>query len=163
METSPTIPARSPDLLAALDRFDVVVGSRLVPGGTDARGAGRRIVTRLASAYVRAVLDVDLRDPTSGYRAIRASILDRVLALPHQEAGPGILQEVLVKATEAGARIGEIPIHFADRVRGSSTFGPSIAWASLRGMLRIRRARAGWGRQLSARAADGGARCEAAS
>jgi len=120
-------PADIPRLLAALDPVggppaDVVVGSRRVPGG---RTVGwpplRHLVSRVVGMFTRRVLGVPVRDPSSGYRAIRLAILDR-LGEP-AVAGYAFHEEFLWLVHRAGGRIVEVPMTFRDRTRGASKAG----------------------------------------
>ena len=114
-------PKHIPEMLAALDEHDLVLGSRGVEGGGETgRGAARRIITKLANIYIRSVLGVRVRDCNSGFRAYRRRVFDRVVPEDIQATGPAIVQEVLYKCHMLGLSIGEVPILFVDRERGSS-------------------------------------------
>jgi dolichol-phosphate mannosyltransferase len=116
-----------PRLLAALDPVggppaDVVVGSRRVPGGrTVGWPMSRHVTSRLVAMFARRILGVPVRDPSSGYRAIRLSLLDH-LGTP-ATTGYAFHEELLWLAHRAGARIVEIPMTFRDRTHGSSKAG----------------------------------------
>ena len=106
----------------------LVVGSRAVAGGTDDdRGIVRRVITRLANAYIRLLLGLDVRDCNSGYRCWRADTLRRIEVEKTFSKGPAIVQELLFKTARAGIAIAETPIEFVDRVRGEST----LTWRTL--------------------------------
>ncbi|MCK4648207.1 glycosyltransferase, partial [bacterium] len=61
-------PKYIPEFLKKIEDCDVVIGSRLVPGGGEVgRGFLRRLITRLAAIYVRTLLGFRVTDPTSGY------------------------------------------------------------------------------------------------
>jgi hypothetical protein len=100
-----------------------VVGSRRVPGG---RTVGwpllRHLTSRLVGLFSRRVLGVPVRDPSSGYRAIRLTILDR-LGEP-MTSGYAFHEELLWLVHRAGGRIVEVPMTFRDRTRGASKAGP---------------------------------------
>ena len=60
-------PRHIPDLVAAADRFDVVLGSRFVPGGRDAdRSLVRRVITLLVRLFIRRKFRVPVKDVSSG-------------------------------------------------------------------------------------------------
>jgi len=103
---------------------DVVLGSRFVRGGTDRdRGLVRRAITVLANAYIRIVLGVPVGDCNSGYRGFRAEILRAIRPETLTSEGPSIVQEVLFRVHQAGAKIVEIPLEFVDRKEGESKLG----------------------------------------
>ena len=120
-------PADLPRLLAALDPVggppaDVVVGSRRVPGGrTEGWPLTRHLTSRLVGLFARRLLGVPVRDPSSGYRAIRLSMLDRLA--PPISSGYAFHEEFLWLVHQTGGWIVEIPITFRDRTRGASKAG----------------------------------------
>jgi len=117
-------PADIPRLLAALgpaggDAVDVVVGSRRVPGGkTVGWPLSRHVASRLVGWFTRWVLWVPVRDASSGFRAVRLGLFDRVTG-PFSQ-GYAFQEDLLWRVHRAGGRIGEVPITFTDRQRGSS-------------------------------------------
>src|SRR5260370_22256783 len=60
-----------PDFTRALDEgYDVVIGSRNVPGGgVEGWGLGRHFMSKGGSLYSRAILGMPISDLTSGYKA----------------------------------------------------------------------------------------------
>ena len=127
-----------PEFLAASREWDIVIGSRSVPGGgARARGLGRRLVTAGAAFYLRTMLGLKgVRDPTSGYRCFRRSVLESIHLETLTSPGPGIVTEILYRCR--GFRIKEIPILFQDREKGRSKFGLRAMWESLALAARLR-------------------------
>ncbi|SEL69074.1 dolichol-phosphate mannosyltransferase [Blastococcus sp. DSM 46786] len=126
-------PEQLPDLLAALADADLVLGSRYVDGGrVEDWPAHRLLLSRVGNRYTRWVLRLPLRDATSGFRAARAELIDR---LPFDEvASEGYCFQVdwAWRALRAGARVTEVPITFTERAFGRSKMSGSIvgeAWA----------------------------------
>ena len=124
-----------PEFLAASREWEVVIGSRSVPGGgARDRGLGRKLVTAGAAFYLRTMLGLKgVRDPTSGYRCFRRSVLESIHLETLTSPGPGIVTEILYRCR--GFRIKEIPILFQDREKGRSKFdlramGKSLALAA---------------------------------
>jgi dolichol-phosphate mannosyltransferase len=121
-------PGDIPRLLAAIDPVggppaDVVIGSRRVSGGrTVGWPLSRHLTSRLVGLFTRRVLGVPVRDPSSGYRAIRLAILDR-LGEP-MTSGYAFHEELLWLVHRAGGRVVEVPMTFRDRTRGASKAGP---------------------------------------
>jgi glycosyltransferase involved in cell wall biosynthesis len=125
-------PEQLPRLLAALDDADLVLGSRYVPGGevTD-WPAHRLLLSRAGNRYTRWALRLPLADATGGFRAARASLIDR---LPFDEvASQGYCFQVdwAWRAWRDGARVVEVPITFAERTYGRSKMSGSIVREAL--------------------------------
>ncbi|MGH0036843.1 MAG: polyprenol monophosphomannose synthase [Myxococcota bacterium] len=132
-------PGSIPALLAACESRDVVLGSRFVSGGLDKdRALWRRALTRAANLYIRVLFGVEVRDANSGFRCFRREALLAIEPEKLASPGPAIVQEVLFRASRAGLRIGEIPVVFTDRVRGSSKLGWPQLWDGYWTALRLR-------------------------
>jgi dolichol-phosphate mannosyltransferase len=120
-------PASLPDLVAATDRADVVIGSRYIPGGRIVNWPlRRRVLSRFANAYIRIVTRLSAHDCTSGYRcwrreALAALPLDRFIS-----DGYSFLVEMLYVASRRGCRIGEVPITFVERRQGESKLSRAV-------------------------------------
>lgn len=119
-------------------RADVVIGSRLVPGGGErGRSAARTLITHGAALYIRLLLRLPVRDCTSGYRVFRRWVLESIDWDRVHSTGPAIVQEILVTANAVGARLREVPILFEERRAGSSTFNTQIMLAGLAAQWRL--------------------------
>jgi len=89
------------------------VGSRYIEGGGCENWPWiRRVVSKGAGLLAKGV--THLSDPTSGFMAIRRSLLDHAKLNP---VGWKIVLETIVKVDP---HVKEIPISFADRIRGES-------------------------------------------
>lgn len=127
------------DMVAGLERYDVVVGSRYVAGGgTSDWGLARRVISRGGGLYARTILGVDVQDLTAGFVAWRREVLER-LDLKGIEASGYVFQiEMKYRAHQAGFRILETPITFPDRTVGESKMTPDIALEALWRVWKIR-------------------------
>jgi len=117
-------PADIPRLLVALDPpggkpADIAIGSRRVAGGrTVGWPWSRRVISRMVSWFTRWVLWVPVRDASSGFRAVRVAILDRIPG--DLSVSYAFFEHLLWETCRAGGRIVEIPITFTERARGAS-------------------------------------------
>jgi dolichol-phosphate mannosyltransferase len=110
-----------PDLLAAARNYDLVLGSRFVPGGRDAdRGLHRRFITLCVGAFIRRLYRLPVRDVSSGFRLFRREVLEALDLDDLISVGPSVVLEILRKTSLLGFRIGEVPIVFVDRARGKT-------------------------------------------
>lgn len=125
-------PERLPALLEALDRADVAVGSRYVPGGAVANWPlRRRLVSRIGNRYVRLVLGLPVHDTTAGFKAFRRDALERIGALDSSSNGYCFQVENTWRAVRLGLRITEVPITFTDRTAGTSKMSGLIVAEAL--------------------------------
>ena len=112
-------PEKVPELLAPLERGEAefVVGSRYVSGGSTGQKWGllRRINSRVATLLARPFAG-RTTDPMSGFFALKRSTYARAQRLT--PLGYKIGLELMCKCRVREVR--EIPIHFAERVRGES-------------------------------------------
>lgn len=134
-------PADIGRLLAALDpaggkQVDLAIGSRRVAGGrTVGWPIGRRVASGLVSFYCRWVLRLPVRDPSSGFRALRLRALDGIA--PPKATGFAFFEEILLRLSRSGARIVEVPIVFTDRQRGRSKAGLRESVRAMAGLARL--------------------------
>jgi dolichol-phosphate mannosyltransferase len=144
-------PAELPELLAAAKgagagapRADLVIGSRYVPGGrvTD-WGPARVGISRWGSRYARAVLGVEVRDMTSGFKCWRRAALEAIDLGSVNAQGYAFQVEMTFRAHAAGLRVVEVPITFRDRRVGESKMTGAIvleaAWRVPALRVRVRR------------------------
>lgn len=114
-------PRYIPSLIQGLERADVMIGSRYVPGGgTKFFSVQRKILSSGANAFVHLLLGLRATDCTAGFRAYRRPVLES-LDLDHIFSnGYSFLIEMLFLCHRAGWRISETPIVYEDRRAGKS-------------------------------------------
>lgn len=112
-----------PQFVSQLGKFDVVIGSRYVPGGKlDPRWSGwRYLLSKWAnSIWVRLILGTQVRDATAGFKCWSRRALERV-ALGEIRSNGYIFQvEMAYLSEKLGFSILEWPIYFEDRRIGES-------------------------------------------
>jgi dolichol-phosphate mannosyltransferase len=125
-------PASLPALIAASAVADVTIGSRYVPGGAIVNWPHRRrILSRFANMYVRAITRIEVRDCTSGFRCWRRSALEKIPLNDVRSDGYSFLIEMLYMAVRGGCRVAEVPITFVERRLGASKLSSSVLMESL--------------------------------
>jgi len=128
-----------PFFLNQMEDCDLLIGSRLVPGGGEqGRHFLRKLITRLANAYIRLTLGLPIRDCTSGYRVFRREVLQSIELDEIMSKGPPVVEEVLYKAYKRGFRIKEVPYILEERKAGESTFNRKIVLDALMMIIKIR-------------------------
>ncbi|MBI1987432.1 MAG: polyprenol monophosphomannose synthase [Nitrospinae bacterium] len=137
-------PRYIPLLLKEVRFHDLVIGSRIVSGGVDARSSRlRKAVTQTANAYARWLLGVPVRDCNSGFRCFRREVLEGIDLDSIVSKGPSIVHEILYKAHQRGFSMKEVPIHFEDRQAGQSNLNLKKLLFSAWMVLKLRGS-AGW-------------------
>ena len=132
-------PSYFPYFLSQMEDCDLLIGSRLLEGGGErGRSFLRRSISRLANAYIRRILNLPIRDCTSGYRVFRREVLRAIELDQMMSQGPSVVEEVLYKAYKRGYRIKEVPYIFEERRAGESTFNRKIMLNALKMMVQIR-------------------------
>jgi dolichol-phosphate mannosyltransferase len=118
-----------PRLLAAVtDGADVALGSRYVPGGgVENWPLHRRAVSRAGCRYARAVLGVEIRDLTGGFKCFRAGALEAIDYRTVRSRGYAFQVELTYRALRRGLRVQELPITFREREHGESKMTGRIA------------------------------------
>jgi dolichol-phosphate mannosyltransferase len=126
-------PDALPDLVAPLSKgFELVIGSRYVPGGSIPNWAWhRRLLSRGGNVYASTLLGLGVTDSTSGFRAYSASVLNRIALDNIRAEGYGFQIEMTYQAKRAGAPIVEVPIRFVDRTEGESKMSMIIVVEAL--------------------------------
>jgi dolichol-phosphate mannosyltransferase len=132
-------PSYISSFLKQMDDCDLLIASRLVPGGGErGRHFLRKGITRLANFYIRLILGLPVRDCTSGYRVFRREVLEAIDLEAILSKGPSVVEEVLYKVYKRGFRIKETPYVLEERKAGESTFGRKIMLDALKKMIVIR-------------------------
>jgi len=120
-------PKHLPDLVAATAGADVVLGSRYVPGGAVVNWPKRRrLLSRFANLYIRAVTRLGAHDCTTGYRCWRRNALAGLPLDSFFSDGYSFLVEMLFVAARSGCRIAEVPITFVERREGESKVSRAV-------------------------------------
>jgi dolichol-phosphate mannosyltransferase len=119
-------PRDLPRLVGEVQGCDFVVGSRYVAGGSVPENWSpvRKAISRWGNIFARHIAGLrNVKDCTSGYRAIRASVLREVDLSLMADTGYIFIMSLLYEAVRAGARVSEIPIKYTNRLYGESKLG----------------------------------------
>ncbi|MBD5330365.1 MAG: polyprenol monophosphomannose synthase [Bacteroides sp.] len=123
----------------AEDGADVAVGSRYVTGVNVVNWPmGRVLMSYYASAYVRIVTGLPVRDTTAGFVCYRARVLMAMDLDNVRFKGYAFQIEMKFTAYKYGFRIVEVPIVFVNRVLGTSKMNSGIFSEAFLGVLRLK-------------------------
>ncbi|MFP6626754.1 MAG: polyprenol monophosphomannose synthase [Deltaproteobacteria bacterium] len=134
-----------PRFYEAIQKYDVVLGSRYVDGITVVNWPmGRLMLSYFGNVYARTVLGgLPVQDATGGFKCWRREVLEAIGLERVRSNGYGFQIEMSYRAWCMGFTLREVPIIFADRREGTSKMSMSIAiealfivwWLRLQGML----------------------------
>jgi dolichol-phosphate mannosyltransferase len=118
--------------LRAIRKNDLVVGSRYIDGVNVINWPlVRLILSTGASVYTRLITGMPIRDPTSGFKCFRRSVIESLDLDRIYSDGYSFQIEVNYKAWKKGFRLAEIPIVFVDRNLGSSKMNLRIVFEAI--------------------------------
>lgn len=119
----------------------LVLGSRYVPGGSldEDWPWSRRAISRGGNLYARSILRLPVKDCTGGFKAWDAETLGGIDLASADAQGYAFQIQTTLQAIRAGARVVEVPIHFKERVLGTSKMTRRIASEAMVAVWRMRR------------------------
>jgi dolichol-phosphate mannosyltransferase len=133
-------PAHVPELLTKANDFDLVIGSRYIPGGgTSGWGLHRRMLSEGANVFARGMLGLKVRDCTAGFRCYRAEALRRIDFTTVLAEGYSFQVEMLFRLLKSGGRVAEIPIVFEERRHGKSKISRAEVFRAIGTVVRLSR------------------------
>lgn len=139
-------PRNLPQLIAGLGernergdwRYDVMIGSRYIPGGKiEGWPVKRHVMSRCVNLYARCLLGLSPRDCSGAFRAYRVELLRKLDFTAIRSRGYSFQEEILWLLKRAGARFGETPITFVERQFGQSKINSKEAYAALGVIFRL--------------------------
>jgi dolichol-phosphate mannosyltransferase len=132
-------PKHLPELLNVAKKYDMVIGSRYIPGGKTVNwGISRKFISRTANLLAHHIISLKPADCTSGLRLFHADTLRKLDFESIQADGYSYHLEVLKRASDQHMKIGEIPITFTDRLRGKSKVSSIEIFKALHTVFRLR-------------------------
>ncbi len=118
---------------------DLVIGSRYIQGVNVVNWPmGRVLMSYYASAYVRLITGLSVRDTTAGFKCYRRKVLE---AIPLDEIkffGYAFQIEMKFLAWKFGFKVVEVPIIFTDRTAGESKMSSGIFKEAIFGVMQMR-------------------------
>ncbi len=123
----------------AVQGADVAVGSRYITGVNVVNWPmGRVIMSYYASAYVRFVTGMRVKDTTAGFVCYRRRVLETIDLDNIHFKGYAFQIEMKFTAYKLGFDIVEVPIIFVNRVLGTSKMNTSIFGEALFGVIQLK-------------------------
>jgi len=125
------------NMLKKAKDYEIVMGSKFVPGGRASYSFSRLLVSRVFNTLARIILGIGVRDSMSGFAVIRRGVFKRIALRPK---GFKIVIETVFKSK---ANVFEHPITFRERKAGKSKVGFNLrglreAWRILSLLVNLR-------------------------
>ena len=118
---------------------DLSIGSRYISGVNVVNWPmGRVLMSYYASAYVRIVTGMNVRDTTAGFVCYKRRVLDTLDLDKIEFKGYAFQIEMKFKAYKHGFKIKEVPIIFVNRELGTSKMNSSIFGEAVFGVIKLR-------------------------
>jgi dolichol-phosphate mannosyltransferase len=118
---------------------DVAIGSRYINGVNVVNWPmGRVLMSYYASAYVRIVTRMKIRDTTAGFKCYKAEVLKAINLDKIKFTGYAFQIEMKFTAWKLGFKIVEVPIIFTDRTEGQSKMSKGIFKEAIIGVIRLK-------------------------
>lgn len=133
-------PKHLPQFLAAIEDYDVVLGSRYLEGRVTVVNwpITRLLLSYFANQYARMVTGLPVADATGGFKCFRREVLEAIDFDRVESEGYAFQIEMSLRAWKKGFKLGEIPIIFADRDTGESKMSRRIIWEAVWRVWRLR-------------------------
>lgn len=118
------------------ERADLSIGSRYATGVNVVNWPiGRVLISYFASAYVRMITSMPIKDTTAGFVCYRREVLETIPLDTIKFIGYAFQIEMKFLAWKYGFKLTEVPIIFTDRTRGESKMSAGIFKEAFFGVL----------------------------
>jgi dolichol-phosphate mannosyltransferase len=123
----------------AIDGADLAIGSRYINGVNVVNWPMKRVLmSYYASAYVRFITGMPIRDTTAGFKCYRKQVLQTLELEKIKFMGYAFQIEMKFTSWKCGFKIVEIPIIFHDRTEGQSKMSGKIFREAVVGIIEMK-------------------------
>lgn len=118
---------------------DMVIGSRYIKGVNVVNWPMNRVLmSYFASAYVRLITRIKIRDATAGFVCYQRRVLETIPLDKIRFVGYAFQIEMKFTAIQYGFKVVEIPIIFTDRTAGTSKMSTRIFREAFLGVIQMK-------------------------
>ncbi|MBL7105307.1 MAG: polyprenol monophosphomannose synthase, partial [Bacteroidales bacterium] len=118
---------------------DLAIGSRYIKGVNVVNWPmGRVLLSYFASAYVRFITRMKVRDTTAGFKCYTRKVLEAIDLNKIKFTGYAFQIEMKFTAWKLGFNVVEVDIIFTDRTEGESKMNKSILKEAIFGVIELR-------------------------
>ena len=117
------------NILQNSKNFDVVIGSRYIPGGgSNGWDFKRKLLSSYANKLSKVLLRSKINDMTSGFRSYSSEALNEINFFSTKSDGYSFQIEMTIRSIEKKLSIKEVPIIFTERSLGNSKMSKKIVY-----------------------------------
>ena len=117
------------NILQYSKNFDVVIGSRYIPGGgSNGWDFKRKLLSSYANKLSKVLLRSKINDMTSGFRSYSSEALNEINYFSTKSDGYSFQIEMTIRSIEKKLSIKEVPIIFTERSLGNSKMSKKIVY-----------------------------------
>lgn len=121
------------------DGAELAIGSRYITGVNVVNWPMKRVLmSYYASAYVRLITGMSIRDTTAGFKCYNRKVLETIELDKIKFMGYAFQIEMKFTAWKCGFKIKEVPIIFYDRTEGQSKMSGKIFREAIIGVIEMR-------------------------
>ena len=123
----------------AIENFDIAIGSRYINGVNVVNWPMKRVLmSYYASAYVRRITGMKIRDTTAGFKCYKKKVLETLELDKIRFMGYAFQIEMKFTAWKCGFSIKEVSIIFYDRTQGVSKMSGKIFREAVLGVIEMK-------------------------
>jgi dolichol-phosphate mannosyltransferase len=123
----------------AIEGADLAIGSRYKSGVNVVNWPmGRVLMSYYASAYVRFITGMEIRDTTSGFKCYTRKLIEKIDLNAIKFKGYAFQIEMKFTAVKLGFNVQEVPIIFTDRQEGVSKMSGGIFKEAIFGVVQMK-------------------------
>jgi dolichol-phosphate mannosyltransferase len=123
----------------AVNGADLAIGSRYITGVNVVNWPMSRVLmSYYASAYVRLITRMKVRDTTAGFKCYHRRVLETINLDAVRFTGYAFQIEMKYSTWKLGFNIIEVPIIFTDRTKGESKMSKGIFKEAVLGVIKLR-------------------------
>ena len=120
------------NILQNSNNFDVVIGSRYIPGGgSNGWDFKRKLLSSYANKLSKVLLRSKINDMTSGFRSYSSEALNEINYCSTKSDGYSFQIEMTIRSIEKKLSIKEVPIIFTERSLGNSKMSKKIVYEAI--------------------------------
>ena len=132
-------PEYLPTMLENLKKYDFVIGSRNIKGGSvENWSIIRNLISKMGSLYSKIVLWCPINDLTGGFNGWKKEVIEAIGLDNIISKGYSFQIELKYRAYKKGFKYVEFPIIFPDRKLGESKMSGDIFFEAMKNVFKIR-------------------------